>query len=116
MDTPTLLRELSTRGATVALEGESLRVQPSRVLDDALRVAIRAEKLALIELLREREYSQPDNKAAATGAACSSRVFDSGAAYCRVEAEAAAWEMYRAGEVTAEQRETLRSYARCPSR
>lgn len=68
MDTPTLLRELSTRGATVALEGEALRVQPSRVLTDELRAAIRCHKSELLQFLaRENvsrksappEYSQP---------------------------------------------------------
>lgn len=63
MNAPALLRELSTRGVTVALEGEALRVQPSRVLTDELRAAIRCHKSELLQFLtREnvsREYSQP---------------------------------------------------------
>ncbi len=62
MNAPALLRELSTRGATVALEGEALRVQPSRVLTDELRAAIRCHKSELLQFLtREnvsREYSE----------------------------------------------------------
>jgi hypothetical protein len=67
MKAPAICRELERRGAALSLDGALLLVKPSRVLDDALRAAIRAEKLAIIALLRKREYSQPmpDEKAAA---------------------------------------------------
>ncbi len=77
MNAPALLRELSTRGATVALEGEALRVQPSRVLTDELRAAIRCHKSELLQFLtREnvsREYSQPVPDVAADALAQLSR-------------------------------------------
>jgi hypothetical protein len=67
MKAPAICRELERRGAALSLDGALLLVKPSRVLDDALRAAIRAEKLAIIGFLRKREYSQPtpDEKAAA---------------------------------------------------
>jgi len=77
MNAPALLRELSPRGATVALEGEALRVQPSRVLTDELRAAIRCHKSELLQFLtREnvsREYPQPAPNVAADALAALAR-------------------------------------------
>ena len=56
MDAPTLLREIETRGARVSIgNGATLRVQPSRVLSDELRVELRSLKPEIVALLKQRE-------------------------------------------------------------
>lgn len=61
MDAPAICRELESRGAALTVDGAILRVEPSRVLDDALRAEIRANKaqlMALAALAREVEAAR----------------------------------------------------------
>lgn len=51
MDVLHLLGTLRERGATLQLDDNGLRVTPARVLDDALRGAIRCHKSELLHLL-----------------------------------------------------------------
>ncbi len=51
MDALQTLDTLQERGATLQIDGEALRVAPSRVLDNDLRAAIRRNKSELLELL-----------------------------------------------------------------
>ena len=48
-----LLALLSRRGATLAVDGERLRVRPSEVLDDEVRAAIVEHKATLVRLVAE---------------------------------------------------------------
>jgi len=50
-----LLSQLNRRGATLAVDGERLRVRPSEVLDEDLRAAIVEHKASLVSLVTEGE-------------------------------------------------------------
>lgn len=53
MDAPGVLAALQARGATIRVLGDRLGVEPSYVLDDDLRSAIRAHREALFVLLAQ---------------------------------------------------------------
>ncbi len=64
MSAQAILDELLARGAKVYRVGTALAVEPRRVLDDALRAAIRAERERLLELVPE-EADSPEPHAPA---------------------------------------------------
>lgn len=59
MTAPELLRDVEARGVAVRVVGDALKLKPAAALDARVLAEVRAEKLAIIALLRAREYSQP---------------------------------------------------------
>lgn len=61
MTAPELLRDVEARGVAVRVVGDALKLKPAAALDARVLAEVRAEKLAIIALLRDRdarEYSQ----------------------------------------------------------
>ncbi len=100
MTAPELLRAIEARGVSLRVEAGALKLRPAAALDARVLAEITAAKPQIIAILKEREYSQ-----------AAPSLFDAGAAYDPALATVEAHRLYRAGDVTEAQRDTLLSYA-----
>ena len=53
--TAEILNELSRRGVTIRVEGDTLRLRPKAAVDDGLLARIREHKVEIIRLLAARK-------------------------------------------------------------
>jgi hypothetical protein len=70
---PALLREIEACGVSARVDGGVLKLRPASALDARVLAEAVALKPALIELLRERQYSQPVPDVAADALAALAR-------------------------------------------
>jgi hypothetical protein len=107
-----LLSSLESRGVAARIDGGELRLRPALGPDARVLAEVRAMKLPLMALLRERE-TREYSRAAATVA--EKRDFNAGAVFSRAEAEEYAHAAFARSEVTEAQRDALLWYARAAS-
>jgi hypothetical protein len=109
MSAANLCEELARRGVTLSLVPSSGRLSlegDAVALDARVLADVSAMKPEIIALLKQRESSQH------IGEPMTCREFIAGASYDSQAATAEAWRAFGAGEILAEQRDNLLSYAR----